>query len=120
MRTRLVAHTANRRSPTLRSSPGTQRGGINKTVSSHNVSRTPDGESSLADEEEARNEETRLLAHTANRRSSKLRSGPEALRGGINKTVTLFIRTHPHCSVNPHTTGPPLAGGRNSRQRRSP
>ena len=51
----------------------------------------------LADEEEARNEETRLVAHTANQRSSTLRFGPEALRGGINKTVTLFIRTHPHC-----------------------
>ena len=50
----------------------------------------------LADEEEARNEETRLVVLTANRRSPTLRSGPEALRGGINKTVTLFIRTHPH------------------------
>ena len=50
----------------------------------------------LADEEEARNEETRLVVHTANRRSPTLRSGPGALRGGINKTVTLFIRTHPH------------------------
>ena len=54
----------------------------------------------LADEEEARNEETRLATHTANRRSSTLRSGSEALQGAITKlplsVCTLFIRTrHP-------------------------
>ena len=48
----------------------------------------------LINAEEARNEETRSVAHTANQRSSTLRFGPEALRGGVNKTVTLFIRTH--------------------------
>ena len=100
MRKCLVAHTANRRGPTPRPSPGTWRGGINinKTVIRTMLLAHQMVKVALADEEEAQNEETRLVVHTANRRSPTLRSGPEALRGGINKTVTLFIRTHPHCS----------------------
>ena len=40
-----------------------------------------------------------LSRYTANRRSSTLRSGPEALQGDIYKTVTLFMRTHPMVKV---------------------